>query len=150
MRLFETITDLAVESDVVRRRRYGMIETAEGRLVRVAWRPFPKIATALGIKILGRIEHSFRRGNRCRLYFNQPRSCPNFLALRYVVTSRDADYATFLRALTTLDEIACLKGSDALLCDAANLRLSDRLMLRLGWQPHAPMPGHRNFIKRLK
>ena len=66
------------------------------------------------------------------------------------MTTRDADYATFRAALTALDEIARLKGIDALLCDAANLRLSDRFLARLGWVPHAPMPGHRNFIKRLK
>jgi hypothetical protein len=150
MPLFETITDPAREADVVRRRRYGVIETVAGELVRVAWRPFPRLATACGIRWLGRVEHALRPGNSCRLYFNQPWRFPNFLALRYVVTSRDADYATFRRALTVLDEIARLKGADALLCDAANLRLSDRFLARLGWQPHAPMPGHRNFIKRLR
>lgn len=70
------------------------------------------------------------------------------MALRYVVTTRDADYRTFRAALEVLDEIARLKNADALLCDAANLRLSDRFLARLGWEPHAPMPGHRNFIKR--
>ncbi len=150
MSLFETVTDLSFDVDLVRRRRYGMIETAAGEFERLVWRPFPKIATAWGTHLVGRWEHRLRRGNRCRLYFNQPRSCPNFLALRYVVTTRDADYATFRAALEVLDEIARVKDSDALLCDAANLRLSDRFLARLGWVPHAPMPGHRNFIKRFK
>ena len=150
MLLYETTFDLSAAADVIRRRRYGVIETVDGRLECIRWRPFPKMATAWGTHLIGRWEHRLRRGNRCRLYFNQPRSCPNFLALRYVVTTRDADYATFRAALEVLDEIARLKDSDALLCDAANLRLSDRFLARLGWEPHAPMPGHRNFIKRRK
>lgn len=145
---FETTLDLTAAADVVHRRRYGVIETADGCFERVRWRPYPKLATAWGTHLIGRWEHRLRRGNRCRLYFNQPRSCPNFLALRYVVTTRDADYRTFRAALEVLDEIARLKNADALLCDAANLRLSDRFLARLGWEPHAPMPGHRNFIKR--
>jgi hypothetical protein len=150
MQLFAEVTNLASQADLIRRSRYGVIETTDGRLTRVVLRPWPKIITALGSGLVGRLEHRLRRGNRCRLYFNQPRSCPNFLALRYVVTTRDADYATFRKALAVLDEIARLKQTDALLCDAANLRLSDRFMARLGWVPHAPMLGHRNFIKRLK
>lgn len=150
MPFIETVVDLSSQTDVVRRCRYGVIETENGRLTRVVFRPWPKIITAFGSQVVGRLTHRLLRGNRCRLYFNQPRSCPNFLALRYVVTTRDADYATFRKALAVLDEIARLKHADALLCDAANLRLSDRFLARLDWVPHAPMIGHRNFIKRLK
>jgi len=150
MLLYDSVTDLATATDIVVRRRYGVIETAEGRLRRVLYRPYPKISTELGIRFFGRLKHSLFGGNRCRLYFNQPRRCPTFLALQYVETTCDADYATFRRALTTLDEIARLKQVDALLCDASNLKLSDRFLARLGWVPHAPMPGHRNFIKRFR
>ena len=150
MALFENVTDLGTGAEVVRRRRYGVIETVHGRFVRIALRPFPKIVSHLGGLWFGRLARLLRRGNRCRLYFNQPRRFPNFLALRYVVTTGDADFATFRRALAVLDEIARLKGVDALLCDASNLKLSDRFLARCGWEPHAPMRGHRNFIKRLK
>src|SRR5262245_32718347 len=112
MPLFETITDLAAAADVVRRRRYGVIETIDGRLVRVVLRPFPKIATATGIRLWGAVGHRLRRGRRCRLYFNQPRRHAGFLNLQYVETTRDADYATFRRALAVLDEIARLKDVD--------------------------------------
>jgi hypothetical protein len=50
--------------------------------------------------------------------------------------------------LTALDDVAELKKSDALLCDAANTRISDRLIRRFGWQPHKPQRWHRNYIKR--
>lgn len=150
MPLYETITDVQAGADTVVRRRYGVIETAAGELVRVVYRPYPKLCTEFGIRTFGWMSHRLLRGNRCRLYFNQPRSCPTFLALQYVKTTRDADYATFRRALTTLDDIARLKQVDALLCDASNLKLSDRFLARLGWVAHAPMPGHRNFIKRFR
>ena len=39
--------------------------------------------------------------------------------------------------------IARLKGSDAILCDASNLRISDRLLARWGWTPHAASLGRR-------
>jgi hypothetical protein len=47
-----------------------------------------------------------------------------------------------------LDRIAELKRTDAILCDAANTRLSDRLLRRFGWEPHKPERWRRNFIKR--
>ena len=150
MPLYETVTDPQLEADVVRRRRYGVIETCAGRLVRIVYRPYPKTATAFGGRLLGRLSHRLRRGNRCRLYFNEPRSCPGFIALRYLESTRDADYATVCRALTALDDVARLKNADALVCDAANLRITDRSLARRGWVPHAPMVGHRNYIKRLK
>lgn len=150
MPLFAVTNDLSMEADVVRRRRYGVIETCAGRLDRIVWRPFPKIVTALGAKMLAPWLRRLRRGNRCRLYFNEPRSCPGFLALRYVESTCDADFATVRRALAVLDEVARLKNSDALLCDVTNLNISDRMLAWFGWVPHAPMPGHRNFIKRRK
>ena len=150
MPLFAVTNDLSMEADVVRRRRYGVIETCAGRLDRIVWRPFPKIVTALGAKMLAPWLRRLRRGNRCRLYFNEPRSCPGFLALRYVESTCDADFATVRRALAVLDEVARLKNSDALLCDVTNLNISDRMLAWFGWVPHAPRPVHRNFSKRRK
>jgi hypothetical protein len=56
--------------------------------------------------------------------------------------------ATFRAALTALDRLAELKRTDALLCDAANVRISDRLLRRWGWAPHKPQRWRRNYIKR--
>jgi len=47
-----------------------------------------------------------------------------------------------------LDEIARIKRSDALLTDASNLRISDRLLARWGWVPHTSSRWHRHHIKR--
>ena len=50
--------------------------------------------------------------------------------------------------MLVLDQIARLKRTDALLCDIAGSRISDRLMSRFGWEPHKPQRWHRNYIKR--
>lgn len=148
---FETICDLRTPRaiDILRRRRYGVIEVQRGRLVAVRMRPCPKLVTWLDARWLGVRRHLHATGDRCRLYFNQPSGYPWALALVYVESSRDCRFATFRGAVRLLDEIARIKQIDALLCDASNGRISDRLLERWGWQPHAPSRFHRNYIKRL-
>ena len=97
---------------------------------------------------LGPRYHCRGAADRCLLYYNQPRRMPNFLALKYIVSTRGTSYRTFRAALMVLDAIAELKQIDAIVCDAANIRLSDRLMARLGWEPHKPQRWHRNYIRR--
>jgi hypothetical protein len=145
---FETVTDLAADAEVVRRRRYGVIEVADGRFRRLRLRPLPRLSTLTDVLLWGHWFHRGRPGDRCWLYYNQPRSFPNFLALKYLVSTRRTTMATIHTALAVLDEIARLKRADALLCDVTNLRISDRIMARHGWEPHKPQRWHRNFIKR--
>lgn len=142
------VTDWNADGAALQRGRYGIIETAAGRLVEVRLRPWPKILSWPELWPLGRDYHARGDADRCLLYYNQPRRHSSFLALRYIVSTQGTTYATFRAALTALDNLARLKGSDALLCDAANRRLSDRLLRRFGWQPHAPCRWRRNYIKR--
>jgi hypothetical protein len=135
------------QCEAVRRGRYGVIETSRGQLVAIHLRPWPRIVTVLEADWLGRRKKQ-QPGDRCLLYYNQPRRHSNFLALKYVVSQRDCTYWTFHRALTALDEVARIKRSDAILCDAWNERISDRLFAREGWEPHKPDRWHRNYIKR--
>ncbi len=148
MPLFETATDLTAGSDLLRRRRYGLIEVADGQFRRVLLRPFPTIVSMPGIRLIGQQRHRRRTGDRIRLYYNQPRRFPNFLVLKYIESARNTRMATVTRALAVLDEIARLKQSDALLCDVANGRITARLLGRWGWEPHCPSWFHRHFIKR--
>ena len=146
--VFETVTDLTAGSDVLRRRAYGVIEAAEGSFRRVRLRPFPKLISLPETTLIGGWRHRHQPGDRCLLYYNQPWRFPNFLAVKYVVSSRGTTYRTFRRVLETLDEIARLKRTDALLCDVANSRISADMMARWGWQPHCPSRRHRHYIKR--
>jgi len=148
MTLFETVIDLAGGAEVLRRRRYGVVEMAGGRFRRVRLRPFPAVVTAPGILLAGGSVHRFWPGDRLWLYYNQPWRFPDFLVLKYVVSARETSLTTLRRALDVLDEIARLKRSDALLCDVGNWRISRRLMTRLGWTPHCPLRWHRHYIKR--
>lgn len=149
MRYFrETIYDLEAGCGYIRARRYGVIETVGGELRAVQLRPWPKLLALSELLPLGPRYHGPGSSDRCLLYYNQPRRMPNFLALKYVVSTMGTSYRTFRAALTALDRVAELKQIDAIVCDAANVRLSDRLMARLGWEPHKPQRWHRNFIRR--
>jgi hypothetical protein len=149
-RLFETITefDADVAREALRRRRYGVIEATGGRITAIHLRPWPKLLSWSEVWPMGSRYHAPGGGDRCLLYYNQPLRHANFLALKYMISTADASYATFRAALVELDRIAELKRTDALLCDASNMRLSDRLLARFGWEPHAASRWHRNFIKR--
>ena len=125
-----------------------MIEAVDGRFVRVVLRPFPKLFVISSALPWTPPVARPLEGDHCRLYYNQPRSLPGFLALKYIVSGRAGTVATFRRVLETLDEIARIKGTDAIVCDAMNWKLSDRLMVRGGWESHCPSRWHRHFIKR--
>jgi hypothetical protein len=146
--LTQTLADPLTDAEVLRHGRYGVIDVRGGRLAAIHLRRWPKIISALEIQWRGERAHRQRPGDRCLLYYNQPRRHSNFLALKYVVSHRDCTFATFHRALEVLDELARLKGTDALLCDVWNGRISDRLLARWGWQPHHPRSWHRHYIKR--
>ena len=146
--LWQTITDWEGSQDVIRRRRYGILETSGGKFAALHFRPWPKLLAWPEVLPVGAAYHARGRADRCLLYYNQPRSYPNFLALKYVVSTRGTTYTTLCAAQSVLDAIAKIKGTDAILCDAFNQRLADRFLKRLGWEPHKPQRWHRNFIKR--
>jgi hypothetical protein len=146
--LFETVTDLYRQAETIKRRPYGVIEMSDGRLQRVVLRPFPKYVSLFEALFWGGFCHRRFPGDRLRLFYNQPRLHPNYLSLKYAVSSRDTTMATMLGALSALDEIARIKGSDAILTDAANFRISDRFLRRHGWERHTKARYHRNYIKR--
>ena len=150
VKLFETITDLTdpAQAERLRVRRYGVIETTNGELTRIVLRPWPKLWSLRELALVGPRWRPKGPTDRCRLYFNQPHGHESFLALRYVAATPGTSYATFRAALSVLDAIAAIKGTDALVCDAANHRLSERFLKRMGWEAHAPRWGHRNYIRR--
>ncbi len=148
MPLFETVTDLIEGADSLRCRPYGVIEVSNGRFRQVMLRPLPKIVSAPGILLIGGWRHRRQPGDSIRLFYNQPRRFPHFLVLKYAESARDTSMSTLTRALAVLDEIARLKHSDALLCDASNRRITTELLSRWGWEPHCPSWFHRHYIKR--
>ena len=102
--------DFDAGRETIRARRYGVIETIGGRLVAVHLRPWPKLLALPEILPLGPRYHAAGAADRCLLYYNQPRRLPNFLALKYMVSTLGTSFATFRAALTVLDAIAELKA----------------------------------------
>jgi hypothetical protein len=146
--LFETVTDLAAGAETLKRRRYGVVEMVGGQFNAVRLRPFPKIVSAPGIMFIGNAFHRHSNEDRLWLYYNQPLRFPNYLVLKYAVSGKKSSIASVIRALDVLDEIARLKGSDALLCDVANWRIGAKMLARFGWMQHCPSRWHRHYIKR--
>ena len=133
--------------DALHAARHGVVVARAAELETVRTSRWPVIAS-LDMYLWAARQHRRQSGDRCRLYYSQPRRFPNFLALKFVVSTRDCSLATFRRALEALDALAELKQCDAILCDAWNWRISDRALRREGWEPHAAMRWHRNYIKR--
>lgn len=144
----ESVWDLEASEDTIRRRSYGLIEVADGRFRRIVFRPWPKILTADDVLI--RSQFGSRRSLRdaCRLFFNQPRSHRNFLALKFIVSNFGTTFGTIRRAMQVLDEVARIKHSDAIVAHVTTPHVSDRLMLRWGWDRHLESSRQRHFIKR--
>ena len=126
----------------------GAIEMIDGRLRAIHLRPWPKRSSVLEAYYWGRWLHRHRAGDRMLLYYAQPWGHANYLALRYAVSTRDCRLATLQGGLAILDEIARLKCSDAIFCDASNRRISERLMARWGWEPLGGRSSGRTFVKR--
>ena len=146
--VMRTAEDWDAAEEALRRQRYGVIETAGGTLAAIHFRPWPKLFAWPELWPVGPVYHASGQPDRCLLYYNQPRWFSNFMALKYMVSTRGSTFATCRTALVALDGVARTKGTDALLCDAFNFRLSDRLIRRFGWEPHRPQRWHRNYIKR--
>lgn len=141
-------SDWHAAEEAIRRQRYGVIETTGGVLAAIHYRPWPKLLAWPELWPVGPVYHAHGQPDRCLLYYNQPLRYSNFLALKYLVSTRGASFATVRAALVALEHVARVKRTDALLCDAFNARISDRLMRRFGWASHRPQRWHRNYVKR--
>ncbi len=144
---FENVFDLEQNEQMIRDRRYGIIEVQDGRFHRIRFRPWPKTVSLPEVWWDSRVSRG-SESDLCKLYYNQPIGSSNFLALKYVVSSFGATFATVRQAALVLDEVARIKQTDAIVCEASNHRISDRLLRRWGWEPHLLHRRRRHFIKR--
>ncbi len=148
MPLFDSITQLQENEDKIRARAYGMIEVENGRLQAIHFRPWPKLISAVEAAWIGGWKHKREQKNRCVLYYNQPIAHRNFLTLAYIESTLGTSFASICKSLLALEHVAMIKGSDALLCEATNRRISDRMFRRWGWEPHLVGSKKRQWIKR--
>ncbi len=143
-----TATSVEENADRIRLWNYGELELFDGNLLRIYPRWWPRIASEW---------ESFRDStNRslptdfCRAYYAFPRRAPGFMSVLYARSGPNTQYKTLYRAVVVMDEIARLRGSDAIVCQTINLRASERLMNRWGYVRHALALGDNHYIKRLE
>jgi len=146
--LFATATDLNRDQAVIQACPYGVIETRHGQLAAISFRPWPKWVTVAESTWSAPFRRSQLTRDRCKLYFNQPRFHPDYLALKFIESSLGTSLATLYQSVRVLDEVARIKRSQAILAHVTNPRISDRLLKRLGWQRHLLHKRGRHFIKR--
>ena len=93
--------------------------------------------------------HRHVRGDRLWLYYNQPRRHPNFLALKFAVSSRNTTWASMHAGTGSARRNRAHQTQRRHCCAMRPIfRLTPRMLARQGWQPHATSRWHRNYIKR--
>lgn len=148
MGLFESVFSIDANREIIREKANGIIEINRGQFSSIRFRPWPKLvsiveahwADSWGKK---RITH-----DQCLFYYSQPRNQSNFLTLKYVQSTLNTSAMTCIVGLSVLDHVAAIKGSDAIVCEITNRRISDRYMRRYGWERHLETSKRRHWIKR--
>lgn len=144
----KTINNLSTGIDQVAQHRYGVIETRQGKFHRILLRPIPKLVSLPELWPVEPRYHARGPSDRCLLYYNQPWRMPKFIALKYLSATTGTSLGTVKAAIEVLNWLAELKRIDAIVCDAGNSRLSDRVMQHFGYESHKPQRWHRNYIRR--
>ncbi len=147
-RFFKKYFDVEQSSELIAASPYGMIEASQGKVQFVQLRPWPKLVSGVEALWLGGWSHRHLRRDRAQFWYSQPMAHRNFLVLSYVVSEMGTTVVTLRAALKVLDQIAELKRSDAILCQAANARLTDRVMRFSGFEQHLHQQQGRHYIRR--
>ena len=71
-----------------------------------------------------------------------------FLTLDYIRSGTFAGYKSSIGACHVLDEIAKVRGTSAIVAHVTNGTISDRLLMRVGWQQHLNQWSGRHWIRR--
>lgn len=140
------VESLSESHDLVRAWRYGEIELKNGALHRIYPRWWPRI----GSEWESMLDSYMRRlpDDVCRVFYAFPRSSPGFMSVLYAYSGRNTQAKTLLLGVSTVDEIAEIHQAKAIVCQATNARLTERLMRRLGYVRHAHSLGPNHYIKR--
>ncbi|MCA9194681.1 MAG: hypothetical protein KDB03_23080 [Planctomycetales bacterium] len=145
------ITSVTGNEDRLRSWRAGRIVSENGRLVSIRGRWWPhwgNLAQVMWDTNFGVQAHSRPMVDHCELYYQQAFGASNYLTINYCRSYRGTSVATIYGTLCVLDQIAKIKQSAAAVCQITNDRISDRVLLRWGWQPHCSQLSGRHFIKR--
>jgi len=138
--------DLTEDGDAIAGITRGRIVMRAGQLIAVEQH---RLRSPISIaQIWWESNHGGLRGDECLLDYHVPRGSSSFLTLDYVRSGTGTRSKTFVGACRVLDEIARLRGSDAIVAHVTNVRISERFLTRLGWERHQLQWRGRHFIRR--
>ena len=128
--------------------RYGEIELANGRLNAIYPRWWPR----MGSLWESRWDNFYRTmpADHCIAYYAFPHSAPGYMSVLYARSGPNTQYKTVYSAVSTMDQIAKLRNSNAIVCQMVSQRGTERLMNRWGYVRHATSLGDNHYIKRLR
>ena len=140
------ITDIEASTDKLRRWRCGRIVMQAGKLVRIERRLM--CGSASMAQVWWQAKYGRTDDDLVWLDYHQPFGMPAFLTLDYVHSGSKAGYRSFIGAINLLSDIARIRGAKAIVAHVSNGKISDRLLLRQGWQQHMPKWNGRHWIRR--
>jgi hypothetical protein len=127
--------------------RSGRIVVIDNRLVSLDRRWLPGAASSLRIWWDSRY-HVGGIENCCTLWYTGTRKQPGFLTLDYIRSTPRTSLRTLRCTLRLLDFVAQRRQAIAIVAHVGTTAISDRLLLRWGWTPHAASLRGRHWIKR--
>jgi hypothetical protein len=126
--------------------RCGKVVVVDGQLTAVRRRWWPGKASSLRIWFDSNFRHS--RGDCCILHYSGSRAQPGYLTVDYIRSHQGTTLQTLRGSLLVLDQIASQRQAVAIFAHVGTSAISDRLLRRWGWEPHAGRIAGRHWIKR--
>ncbi|MDM4016458.1 hypothetical protein [Roseiconus lacunae] len=130
----------------IRRWRCARITMRSGKLVGIERRWF--VGSVSMAQVWWQSRYGRPDDDYCWLDYHTPLGMPAFLTLDYIHSGRTAGYKTFVGACHVLDEVARIRNACAIVAHVSTSAITDRLLLRLGWERHLENRSGRHWIKR--
>jgi len=139
------VNDPRTQAHILQRWPAGRVTMADGQLVQIRCGVIPRRVSVARVWMETKLRSN--RHDRCNLHYHSPLFA-QYLSLDYVLSSRQTRLATFRGACQMLDEIARLRSAVAIFAHVSTMEISDRLLLRWGWQRHLLSARGRHWVKR--
>ncbi|TWT82130.1 hypothetical protein CA13_35910 [Planctomycetes bacterium CA13] len=141
-----SVTNLKTGASQLRRWRCGRIVIKGGKFVEVQHRlTTGNVSVA---QVWWQAKYGRMNDDICWLDYHQPLGMPAFLTLDYIRSGYQAGYKSAVGAVEVLYEITRLRRASAIVAHVSNATISDRILVRQGWQRHLEHWSGRHWIRR--
>jgi len=142
----DSVSDPRANEPKIRRWRCGRIVMRGGKLIEI--QQLLLCGNVSVAEVWLQAKYGRRDDDCCWLDYHQPLGIPSFLTPDYIRAGTLASYKTLIGVCQTLDEIARIRSTAAIVAHATNQNISDRLLLRNGSQRHMERWKGRHWIRR--